>query len=573
MFLTTLCLYFSVCINTISTKWYVTQRDPGSDVPYCGNVSSPCRTIRFTVNKASSGDTIYIDDVNSQPYEECPKSKSKNSFPIQLNKSLSFICPNGIAEIQCHYSENRVIFEIPENSRGMQTISFISIKFTSSSRVLVNSHNDTRIVIKRCLFQKNNIAIYIKNKGKCDLLLDNSKFIDNWYAGVHGKDCADMMVHILNTTFLSSPVNLSNGIQRSWKWDQHFKVNVTNSSFFGDTLSMHHNEMQGSLFQANCQKASVLTISVSYTTFGNFIGNMKYHEHVSNSGPIFIKDLRRQPNVMTTIYFNQVIVKNIITAQRSTVLLILSPTMSAGSKLTILNCCFANNTRALKITGERSNIVNNKNHSQVKIENTIFTRNYDPGTGWGAAVTLSGGNYHILGCKFENNYSQNRYITGVVVLEDNARVTFEQCRFENTECKYPKNGRALQILSPETTNVVFKAKNVFNLRKLQRNQPIIIHTSPYTQSTSFKFGKVFLYGEIELKCPEGYKFVNFTENPITKTNKEFQHLEFNCNQCRYKTYSLERGGVHNKTFQTIECHDCPRGYCCPPGYCCQSDDE
>ena len=524
------------------------------------------------MNKASSGDTIYILNANGAPYEECPKYENRSA--IQLNKSLSFICPNGMAEIQCRYSENRVIFEIPENGHGKQTITFVSIKFTTpSSRALVNSHNDTRIIINSCLFQKNNIAIYIKNKGKCDLLLNNSKFIDNWYAGIHGKDCADMMVRILNTTFLSSPVNLSNGIQRSWKWDQHFKVNVTNSSFFGDTLSMHHNEMQGSLFQANCQKASVLTISVSYTTFGNFIGNMKYHEHVSNSGPIFIKDLRRQPNVMTTIYFNQVIVKNIITAQRSTVLLILSPTMCAESKLTIFNCCFANNTRALKISGERSNIVNNKNHSQVKIENTIFTRNYDPGTGWGAAVTLSGGNYHILGCKFENNYSQNRYITGVVVLEDNARVTFEQCRFENTECKYPKNGRALQILSPETTNVVFKAKNVFNLRKLQRNQPIIIHTSPYTQSTSFKFGKVFLYGEIELKCPEGYKFVNFTENPITKTNKEFQHLEFNCNQCRYKTYSLERGGVHNKTFQTIECHDCPRGYCCPPGYCCQSDDE
>ena len=44
-----------------------------------------------------------------------------------------------MAEIQCRYSKNYVIFEIPENgSLGMQTISFISIKFTSSIRALVN---------------------------------------------------------------------------------------------------------------------------------------------------------------------------------------------------------------------------------------------------------------------------------------------------------------------------------------------------------------------------------------------------------------------------------------------------
>ena len=104
------------------------------------------------MNKANSEDTIYIDDANGAPYEECPKYENRSA--IQLNKPLSFICPNGMAEIQCRYSENRVIFEIPENSLEMLTISFIAIKFTFSIRALVNSHNDTRIVIERCLLKK-----------------------------------------------------------------------------------------------------------------------------------------------------------------------------------------------------------------------------------------------------------------------------------------------------------------------------------------------------------------------------------------------------------------------------------
>ena len=450
----------SVCVNAASDTWYVTQRDPGNDVPYCGNMSVPCRTIRFTVDKASSGDTIYIEDANGAPYEECPKHDKKSS--IQLNKSLSFICPNGMAEIQCRYPINNVMFEIPENSLEMQTISFIAIKFTSSIRALVNSHNDTRIVIKRCLFQKNHIAIYMKNTGKCDLLVDKSTFVDNWYAGIFVKDCANITVNISNSTFVCSPVELSNGIPRSWKWDQHFEIKVTNSSFFRDTLSIHHKEMQGSLFQVNCQKAFVLIISIASSTFGNFIGNITYPNRIS--GPICINDFRRQPTgVLTTIYFNQVIFKNIWTAEISSILLFLSPNMRLGSTVEILNCSFYNNTRALKILGRRStDMIKNNRHSRVKIriENTIFSRNSNHGIGHGAAATLSYANYTISGCRFVNNYSQNRYLTGAVVLEDNAWVIFEKCLFENTKFHDPGT-RVLQIFSPGNTNLEFKAKNVF----------------------------------------------------------------------------------------------------------------
>ena len=546
------------------------------------------------MNKASSGDTIYILNANGAPYEECPKYENRSA--IQLNKSLSFICPNGMAEIQCRYSENRVIFEIPENSHGKQTMTFVSIKFTTpSNRALVNSHNDTRIIINSCLFQKNNIAIYMKNMRKCDLLVDNSTFIDNCDSGIFARYCVDMVVRISNSTFQCSPVKLSDAEKLNlWNF---FQVYITNSSFLGNSLAKHHNEVQGFLFQVNCHNASVFNISVVFSTFGNFIGTTKYYKRIS--GPIYINDLRRQPDVRTTIYFNQVIVKNIVTAQRSTVLLFLSATMRLGSTVEILNCSFYNNTRALKISGRRTNMINTDRNSRVKIriENTIFSRNYNPGNGHGAAATLLAANFHIDGCRFVNNYSQNRYLTGVVVLDANAWVTFEWCLFQNTYVHHP-NERALQILSPGNTNVIFKAQNVFNLRKLRRNQPIIIHTSPYSHSPSVNLGMVFLHGKLELKCPVGYRFVSYTDKPMNKT-KDFQHLEFNCFQCSYKTYSLERDGIHNNIFGGIDCHDCPRaGVCrngrlksrpnfwgykttnskvfflnCPPGYCCQSNDE
>ena len=64
MAMLTMFCYFcslSALIFAAQSKWYVAQRDHAQDVPHCGNLYHPCRTVRFTVGKASSGDTIYID--------------------------------------------------------------------------------------------------------------------------------------------------------------------------------------------------------------------------------------------------------------------------------------------------------------------------------------------------------------------------------------------------------------------------------------------------------------------------------------------------------------------------------
>ena len=162
------------------------------------------------MNKASSGDTIYIDNANGQPYEECGNSPNA----IQIKKSLSFICPVGVAEIQCRtHTRNHNIFEIPKNLPGKQTISFTSIKFTSAVWAVDNRHDNTRIVIKRCLFENTAGAIWMYNQGKCHLEVDNSLFIDNQNYGIYGQ-CANVSVRLSSVTFRSSPVRLynSNGL-------------------------------------------------------------------------------------------------------------------------------------------------------------------------------------------------------------------------------------------------------------------------------------------------------------------------------------------------------------------------
>ena len=174
---------------------------------------------------------------------------------------------------------------------------------------MTNLHDDTRILIKRCLFRNNNIAIYVKNQGKCDLKVDNSTFIDNSDSGIYVKKCAEMMVHLSNSTFRSSPVRLFNVQLDSWKWGQHFQVHIENSSFYGNISRNDHRGTGASLFQAKCNNASVLNISVVSSIFANFMGSTKHYK--SPSAPIYIYAERNQPNITTAIYFNQVRVKNI----------------------------------------------------------------------------------------------------------------------------------------------------------------------------------------------------------------------------------------------------------------------
>ena len=122
---------------------------------------------------------------------------------------------------------------------------------------------------------------------------------------------------------------------------------------------------------------------------------------------------------------------------------------------------------------------------------------------------------------------------------------YEQCLFENTKFHDPDT-RVLQIFSPGNTNLEFKAKNVFNLPKLRRNQSIIIHTSPYFNSALGKFGLVFLHGEIELKCAEGYRFATHTNEPITKKKGLFNTLSSTASSVVIKRTHLKEMGYITK---------------------------
>lgn len=507
------------------------------------------------MNQSLSGDTIVIDNAHGRAYQECDKA-SRNSA-IMLDKTLSFISRIGMAEIQCH-SKRKIIFEIPEtkNSSREQIISFTSIKLTSSVIALANHHDNTHIQVTRCLFQGNEIAVYLKNRGKCDLLAHNSTFVENAYWGIYGKTCANMTVRLLNATFRASPIKLFNALRGFHNWDQHFDVFVADSSFFGSisNLSM----IRRPLLKTNCAKASLLNITFITSTFANFSGH-ESEDNDTTTAPIHIDDNRNSRTMATIIYFNQITIENISTYQRSAVFL--SPSWRNGSDVTVkvLNSVFFNNTRALEVFIKSSVVHEGYPKTKIRLQNTIFAGNYNPGKGHGrgAAVTVSKGMCDVVACRFINNHYENIYLTGVIVLMDNTYATFAQCYFENS---YPRE-RALQIFSPGNTFLKFKAENIFNLVKLRRNQPVILHSPPYS---ALDHGGVHLGGKMNLTCPEGYLFYSHTPVSLKET-KVFASLQFSCFQCDYKTYSVERGGIYNTDVQFIKCHDCPRGGVCKEG--------
>lgn len=576
---------FSIAFGCATqTVRYVAQT--GRDLPHCGNITLPCKTIRFTVAISHAQDTISIDYANGVPYQECDLA-SRNSA-IVLNKTLSFISQRGKPEIQCR-SQRRIVFEIPQNSLKMQRISFTSIKLSHANQALANLHDDTRIQITNCLFHENDIAIYLKNPGKCNLQADDSTFVNNTQWGIYANTCANITVRLTNVTFRASPVLLFNAPHGS---DQHFEVLVVNNSFYGSSSRRKSASIsrENGLLQTHCVMASVLNVTVISSTFGNHSGE----NNNTKKAPIHIDDKRSQSDITTIINFDRVVVKNILTYQRSAVWL--SPALRNRSvvKIEILNCEFFNNTRALEINMQSS--LKYHDGSSVTIKDTAFIRNYNPGDGRGrgAAVTFKTGKYDVVSSRFVNNHFENRYLTGVVVLMAQADATFQRCHFENTEPKEDQS-HVLQIYSPGNTRLSLKEKNVFNFVRLRRNQPIIIHTSPCSDTYR---GYIRLHGEINLTCPEGYRFTSYTPAPLKK--RLFDYLEFNCFQCSYKTYSVERGGIYNVNIKNITCLHCPPGgeckdgrltakpnfwgiksttdgtvhfSTCPLGYCCEDEDK
>ena len=237
----------------------------------------------------------------------------------------------------------------------------------------------------------------------------------------------------------------------------------------------------------------------------------------------------------------------------------------------IFNSVFVNITRALDISIIRfssipfSKYLVNLHNNTFNITHSIFGKE--------GPVYLSGGSYHFSSCRFFQYVPVYIPEYPLIRVEGKASIKFENCWYES------------YLITETSRNGNLSNSNMFyviSYRSLEKEHLV-------------------MNGYFTILCPIGYTMHLKTE--CYKTSDMTSDKAVNCDlfiafceQCPRKTYSLDRGEVHNTRSNHITCHDCPvGGNCvegkvtskpnfwgyesnqnveflqCPPKYCCDTN--
>jgi hypothetical protein len=237
----------------------------------------------------------------------------------------------------------------------------------------------------------------------------------------------------------------------------------------------------------------------------------------------------------------------------------------------IFNSVFVNITRALDISIINlssipfSKYLVNLHNNTFNITHSIFGKE--------GPVYLSFGSYHFSSCRFFQYVPVYNPEYPLIRVEGKASIKFENCWYES------------YLITETSRNGNLSNSNMFyviSYRSLEKEHLV-------------------MNGYFTILCPIGYTMHLKTE--CYKTSDMTSDKAVNCDlfiafcdQCPRKTYSLDRGEVHNTRSNHITCHDCPvGGNCvegkvtskpnfwgyesnqnveflqCPPKYCCDTN--
>ena len=523
---------------------------------------------------SDDGDHIYIDYAEGKPYKEC-ESATESSGSIELSKSISFHGLKGKAEIRC--KRDQTLFEIRSSTSYMVDIKFFNILMSNSGTVIDDTDESVRteLVFENTLVRNNRNGISTSKSGHCYLKIFNSSFEQNLSGGIY-LVCSNVTTHITSSTFRSSAVYLSGVSDKFEVSTQRFEVLCYKTVFDGENIEMCEDDM----FSVYGPIASVVNITMIDSEFKNNAGSSCL---MGGKSALQINDDQSLPRKTTVIFIKGLLVENNYNGD-SAVSLYVSCIPQTSFNVEIRDSIFRNNSKALGTFLEDS-------HSPftIFITNNTFVDNFlfkSWSINYAAAVGFSSGKIQVSSCRFLDNKSGANPYMAVVIILDQATVSFVDCYFENRQTTTLSN----QLLALGTKKVKFLGKNTFNLMALRKQQTIFTRT-PVPMSSA-----VTITEDFKVSCPPGYNLI-----PRMKCSKRNNiltcfYMFFECKQCARKMYSLGRGVLSFNESNDIKCQQCPRGgECergmvtakpnfwgyktknkvnfiqCPPGYCCDTE--
>ena len=508
---------------------------------FCGNLNSPCRSIRYAVKISKNNDKILIAADQQKPYKECSNTSYAS---IELNKSLSFLGINGTAVIECRPGCD--LFKIRNPSDKTRVI-FSDLVMSRSNTVVQCLKANVELIFERCSFEICDIGVNIRESMRCSIQTIDSSFKEtrNWAISAR---CVNLTARFTNTSFYASPVNLQafSANDNSYQTNQ---VYIFNCVFDGQRKRLEHNLLAINIY------AVIVNVTVHSSVFAN------HYALSTNMLPVFLvydNSYRKMKQKETFISLNKLLVENNHSPFSGiSVLSIFNRNRKKPFKLKLSNSIFRNNSGALKV-----NIQKDSSRSidirgpAMQITNNTFVKNLN-GYAAKSAIFLVEGRISLTSCRFLDNLVVNYPYASVITSAIDAVTIFKNCYFENTQT----DSSSILVFGQANSRLWFKANNTFNIVEWKSGQTIFLHM-PSTKKPGVRLDQ----GSFRMICPQGFELTSKCQRFDVKNTIDCSYLITSCHQCPSKTYSLERGELYaNMSQRKVHCRNCPRGALCEEG--------
>ena len=504
---------------------------------------------------------------------ECQNLTLSRRYSMDLSKSISFYGINGKTEIQC--TKVYTLFKIGSSSSEVTRIKFNNLVISKSNIVArIDAGTNMDLTFHRTLIRNSIHAIYGKNSTYCSLLITNSSLQHSQIR----LQCSNVNVHFVSSSFIRGPVlftNLGNKPPRS----QGMFVSVRNTFVDGK-----HSQMCDLDLFAIKPLAAAINVTISDSVFKNHLAKCRFSHEIST---VHIYGHNTNVENYSYIFLSKLLVENTYTTWAALAFRV-GYQQSTKVKAMIRDCTFRNNSGALRVSSRAHKRTSRKTPT-ILLENNTFVdhRNEQIEPNVAAAIYFDRGKSRVTSCCFFDNMAGENPYTGVVTISKDTTVTFFNSYFENRQTDAGSN--QLFVKGNRMTN--FIGNNTFNLLALKKRQSVLIRI-PNTVRTGLVLRKNF-----KIICPQGYKINPAKECKDIKDAILCYYVNFECQRCPTKTYTIERGELIFNTSNDIKCRECPRGgdcdvglikakdnfwgYAkflevkfvqCPPGYCCELED-
>ena len=528
----------------------------GQDEHFCGNWTIPCHSVRQAVKISNANDVIYIDYAKGRPYKECERLPAGN-HTIILNKSLSFHGFNGSAILHCE--QTYPFFGINNAAYTTTQVTFFNLSLATRGDLVDGFYNISstfELGFNFCNIERSKYFIKARSLS-CSIRVHNSTIQSHDYP--IRAECTNLTVRLTESLFSSCPVYLSTFYYEDtlsleyYKKQQAANIRIYNCTFIPTErqLPCHAFVMIGST------KPAVFEITIRSTIFMNINTRSKIPSFAGITISSIFPGMQTTSIILDRLHFENINCRNGVVSMQLT-------NGDCNNKrfnnIGIFNSMFINTNQALILNINRVKLYNNT----FNISHGIFGKE--------SLINLIGGSYYFSSCRFYHMVPLYNPAFAVIHIESSVTVKFQDCLYES----YP--------VTETSCDGNFSNINMF----------YVISYNTLSMTTA----QLDIEGNFTIICPQSYKMIlnNYCSPSSDKTVTTCDSLFALCIQCPRKTYSLDKGEVHNLTSNRITCHECPvGGNClegqvtskpnfwgyesnreikflqCPPQYCCDTE--